>query len=162
MFQEIWRQPAGKEGRKMVKTVKKSLVAIICFVLLACNSFVSKAVGVDFEEYGGNYLNSINTVSVSAELSIDSGNAKVNCVAAGKRGTSKIEMSVTIEKKSSKGDNWSAVKSWSVTEKGISAKLVKTYKLSSKGTYRCVVKTTITRDGMSETSYQISKSKAYK
>ena len=146
----------------MVKTVKKSLVAIICFGLLFCNAFVSKAVSGDYDVYGGSILNSINTVSVIAELTIDSGTAKVSCVAKGRCGTSKIEMSATIEKKSSKGDNWSAVKSWSVTEKNAVAKLVKTYKLSSKGTYRCVIKTTITRDGMSETSYQISKSKDYK
>ena len=144
-----------------MKTIKRSIVALVCMCLILGNAYISMAASDKKIDNKQLFVDSINTVLAKTSLCIKSGTAKAYGKISGKPRTEKVEMILYLEK-CTKGDNWSTVKSWSITSKGESALLEKSLKLVSKGVYRCKMKATVTKDGLSEISYYLSGNQTYK
>lgn len=143
-----------------MKKLRFFFVALLCMAVFVSNAYVSQALNTEYGDYCLNILDSINTYKIKAELNIKSGQANLESFVAGKNGTSKVVITMYLEKKG-KNDEWKAVKSWSETSNRKEASMKKTYKLTSKGTYRCLVKAEITKDGLTEISTSVSRSKTY-
>ena len=144
-----------------MKKFRNCIGVLLCLGLFMSNAYVSQASSSEYEDYGLNILDSINTHKIKAELNIESSQAKLSAFVVGKNGTSKVVITMSLEKKS-KNNEWKYVKSWSETSNGKDASMKKNFKLTSKGTYRCMVKAEITKDGLTEISTSISGSRDYK
>lgn len=146
----------------MFKNQKKKLFT--CFALLALvlssECYASAAVT------GQNTtppiaVQSVNTSLASVGLNISSGTASVSANVLGVAGTSKIEITVKLQKYNSNTKSWKNVKSWEKTFNSSGALFSKTYSLTSKGTYRAKLTANVWKNGKVETVTLTSGSKTY-
>ena len=145
-----------------MKIAKLSVFVLACTALIMCESYCVDAKTNERREVSEIFiLDSINSECSIVNLGISSGVANSSCKVRGKLGTSKIELTMSLQKKSPKSNDWTTIKSWSSSSKSTSLTMEKSYKLISKGTYRCLVKAEITKDGLTEISTSVSRSKTY-
>ncbi|MCR4605940.1 MAG: hypothetical protein K5639_08095 [Eubacterium sp.] len=137
-----------------------AIVAICCLGILATeNASNAKTSSPDNEIFG--FLDSVNVASYSVELNIKSGVAQISSGVTGRPGTSKIALTVYLQKYDSNRNIWSDVRSWKADSNNSIVRFSKSYDLISKGKYRCKMNASVTRDGKSESVSKISSSKTY-
>lgn len=146
----------------MFKNQKK---LFICFALVAL--ILGSESNVYAAATGQNITNpisvqSVNTASSSIALNIStSGTASISAGVVGRIGTSKIEITVKLQKYNSSTKSWKKIKSWETTSNSTFASLSKTYTLTSKGTYRAKLTSSVWKDGKAETVTVATGSKKY-
>lgn len=107
-------------------------------------------------------VQSVNTASSRIGFSItNSGTASITAGIVGKVRTSKIQMTVELQKYISSSKSWKKVKSWNKQFNSTSASFSKSYKLNSKGNYRCKLSAIVWKNGSGEKINMISVKKIY-
>ena len=107
-------------------------------------------------------VQSVNTAQSSMQLSISaSGTASISANVVGKAGTSKIKMTVKLQKYNTTSKSWKKVTSWDKSSNSSNAMFSTSYKLSSKGTYRCKLTASVWKNGTEETVTATSGSQKY-
>ena len=74
---------------------------------------------------------------------------------------SKIYLCIYLQKYNPNNGMWTTVKTWNKTSYSSLAVFSASYRLPSKGTYRCKMSVSVTRNGNSETVYLTSDSRYY-
>lgn len=144
---------------------KKQRKLFICFALLVATIGSGNNVSAATIEQNGTSLilvQSVNTASSRVGLSIsNSGTASLSAGVVGKAGTSKIHMSIKLQKYNNSSKSWKNVKSWDKTANSANVLFNTTYKLDSKGTYRCKLSADVWKNGSKESVSITSDKKKY-
>lgn len=146
----------------MFKNQKKKLFT--CFALLALvlsSECYASAAATGQNTTPPIAVQSVNTNLASVGLNISSGTASVSASVVGVTGTSKIEITVKLQKYNTSTKSWQKVKSWEKSANSVCTSLGKTYALTSKGTYRAKLTANVWKNGKVETVTLTSGSKTY-
>lgn len=146
----------------MFKKQKKLLIALMLLgAIIVGGSTVSAAV-VEPNSANPITVKSVNTASCRIGLSIaNTGTANITAGVVGKVRTSKIQMTIELQKYNSGKKAWQVVKSWNKIFNSTNASFSTSYKLNSKGTYRCKLLATVWKSGKAENLNMISVKKIY-
>lgn len=150
----------------MLKKVERQMMGVMLGVaLLMTESTVMAAENMALSVINGEQVVSVRSVNVSRArvgFSISSGgNASISSGVIGRAGTSKIVMTVKLQKYNSTTKKWINVKTWNKDTSLSGISFSKTYKLNSKGKYRCKMSATVSCNGSDETVTQTSESVTY-
>ncbi len=131
--------------------LKKYIRRTICMLMIMATVFncniASAAVNPD-EQIG---TQSINFAEGSVTFTISAyGAASIYANVEGKSGTSKIVMTVKLQKYNTSSGSWERVQNWKVTENGRNATFDDVYGLFIHGRYRVRVVSVLTRNGIDE------------
>ena len=107
-------------------------------------------------------VQSVNTAQMSIGFNISaSGTASISSDVIGKIGTTKIKMTITLQKYNSSSKSWTNVNSWEKTSNSTYAAFETSFKLGSKGTFRCKLTSNVWKDGKKETINLTSGTQTY-
>lgn len=145
--------------------LKRQRKLLMCLALLVAVSVSGGSVSAATMEQTGTDLisiQSVNTASATIGFSIsNSGTASITAGVVGKAGTSKIQLIVTLQKYNSSSKSWKKIISWSKTSNSANVSFIKSYKLNSKGTYRCKLSWAVLKNGIVENGNMASVKKTY-
>ncbi len=142
--------------------IKKILLGLMCVNLLMFSGSNALAETVIQENDDFIDARSVNTASMKLGFDIsNAGTANITASVMGKAATSKIQLNVKLQKYNSAGNSWKKVKSWDKTAESSYVSLNTSYKLSTKGTYRCVLSASVWKNGNSENVSMVSDKKSY-
>lgn len=148
----------------MMKKSRKLLLGAMCIGLSlssVCGAGTQAATtGYDISNFSN--ARSVNTATMRLGFTIsNSGLADISSGVVGKAGTSKIQLNVKIQKYNSSNKTWKKVKGWDKTVNSANATISTTYKLDTRGTYRCVLSATVWKNGSAEDVTMTSENKTY-
>ena len=144
---------------------KKQKKLLTIFALLAL--VLSSGISVSAAAIGQNNTNpisvqSVNTSVATAGINISaSGTASISASVVGKIGTSKIQITVKLQKYNSTSKSWKKVKSWDKSSNSTNVLFSTSYKLDSKGTYRTKLTASVWKNGTEEVVNLTSGSQTY-
>ncbi len=146
----------------MIKRTRKKLIGFALLIaLLGSGSNVSAST------MGKNNLNLIDLQSVNTAGSrlgfyiSNSGIANISAGVVGKAGTSQIQLNIKLQKYNSSSKSWKLVRNWNKTFGSANASMNTSYKLDSKGTYRCILTANVWKNGNEEKVSMTSDKKKY-
>lgn len=146
----------------MLKKTRKLLIGLVLLAAIFCSeSNVSASI---LGQNGANLidLQSVNTAGSRLGFSIsNTGTANISAGVVGKAGTSKIQLNVKLQKYNSGSKSWKLVKNWEKTFGSANASMNPSYKLDSKGTYRCILSANVWKNGNEEKISMTSDKKKY-
>lgn len=157
------RKPEERKERMLM--LQKQRRRLVCFALLATvlvggNGASAAAIGQDAENPIS--VQSINVFYSDIQLNISgTGTANISAGVSGKAGVSKIQMTIKLQKYNSSSKSWTKVKSWDRTVNSANATFNTSYKLGSKGTYRCKMVASVWKNGKEEKISLTSSQKSY-
>lgn len=146
----------------MLKNQRKLFICLMLLVAAIISENNVSAATIEQNATSYIVVQSVNTASSRVSLSIsNSGTASVSAGVVGKVGTSKIQMTIKLQKYNNSSKSWKKVKSWDKTANSTTASFNATYKLDSKGTYRCKISTAVWKNGSVENVSMTSAKKTY-
>ena len=157
--------PPAEGGGMEIYMFKKQRKLLIGLMLLVATMFNGGEVSA--ATIGHNFTNpisvqSVNTASSRIGFSItNSGTASITAGIVGKVGTSKIQMTVKLQKYNSRSKSWKKVKSWNKQFNSTNASFSTSYKINSKGDYRCKLSAVVWKNGTGENINMFSVKKTY-
>lgn len=141
----------------MKKTKITCLLLVFALAFTVLYSSISQAKTQDM----GAVINAVNLYDVTSDLSIaGSGSAQIVATISA-RVCSSTEMTVYLQRKNTVTGNWMTVCSWNKSSRAATTSFETTYRVSVKGTYRCKVTGTVTKDGKAETVHVVSDNVTY-
>ena len=146
----------------MFKKQKKlvTIFALLALILSSGSNVSAATIGQDTTNPIS--VQSVNTAVASASIGISaSGTASMSASVVGEIGTTKIKMTITLQKYNSASKTWTNVNSWEKTANSTFAAFETSFKLGSKGTFRTKLTSTVWRNGKAETITLTSGSKTY-
>lgn len=146
----------------MVKQkIKKLMIGTILCCTVLCSGKQTEAF-VTGDISPGISVMSINTASSNLAINISNyGVAKISAGVAGKFGTSKISMTVKLQKYDKPTKKWKNIKIWEQTQSGSFSSFSKSYQLTQRGSYRAKLFATVWKNGNSETISFVTNTKYY-
>lgn len=146
----------------MIKKVRELLMCLVCSAVLLINGSNASAVISDQSTSNSIVVQSVNTAGSRLGFSIsNTGTASISAGVVGKSGTSKIQLNVKLQKHNNSSNSWKMVKSWNKTFSSAVASMNMSYKLGSKGTYRCTLSANAWKNGSKENISMTSNKKNY-
>lgn len=129
--------------------MRKTISIVIALIMVTCTATVCFGESSIVNPGTGVGLYYVNAESVSNSLRINNGKAVCSTTVTGKKGTTKIEITMTLQKKIK--NSWvTAVKPWKGSKKGVSYTL--TQKASvGRGVYRLKSVAVVYKGGKPET-----------
>lgn len=129
--------------------MRKTISIVIALIMVMCTTSVCFGESSIVNPSTGVGLYYVNAESVSNSLRINNGKAVCSTTVTGKKGTTKIEITMTLQKKIK--NSWvTAVKPWEGSKKGLSYTFTKTATVG-RGVYRVKSVAKIHKGGKSET-----------
>lgn len=146
----------------MFKKRRKLLIGLMLLAATIINGGKASATIIETNLSNPIAVQSVNTASSRIGFSVsNSGTANITAGIVGKVGTSKIQMTVELQKYYSSSKSWKKVKSWNKSYNFTSASFSTSYKLNSKGNYRCKLSAVVWKNGNGENINMTSIKKTY-
>lgn len=146
----------------MLKKLRKLLICFVCSFLLLSNESNVLAATIGQSGNGSIGVQSVNTAGMRIGFSIsNSGTANITAGVVGKAGTSQIQLNIKLQKYNSSRKSWKLVRNWNKTFGSANAAMNTSYKLDSKGTYRCILTANVWKNGNEENVSMTSDKKKY-
>lgn len=146
----------------MFKKQRKLLIGLMLIAATIVSGGKTSAAIIDQNFTNPIAVQSVNTASSRIGFSVaNSGTANITAGIVGKVGTSKIQMIIELQKYNSGRKNWQVVKSWNKIFNSTNASFSTSYKLNSKGDYRCKLSAVVWKNGSGENINMTSVKKTY-
>lgn len=146
----------------MFRKKRKLLIGLMLLAATIINGGEASAAIKEISFTNPIAVQSVNTASSRIGFSVaNSGTANITAGIVGKAGTSKIQMTIELQKYNSSSKSWKKVKSWNKLYNSTSASFSTSYKLNSKGNYRCKLSAVVWKNGNGENINMTSIKKTY-
>ncbi|MBE5928648.1 MAG: hypothetical protein E7267_04645 [Lachnospiraceae bacterium] len=131
---------------------KKYIRRIVCVLMIIATVFNCNYAGAtDIEREGQIDARSDNLLTADVTFTISAyGAASISAGVAGVNGTTKVVMTVKLQRYNTSTSSWERVQNWKVTENGKMAEFEDVYGLFTHGRYRVRIVAVITRNGVDE------------
>ena len=146
--------------RRIVKPMM-ALLIMLSLMIGMCD-VCSRAVGTYENGESVGIIQSVGTTDYHVSLVVSNpGEVAIEAQISAKPGCTDVQMCVCLQKKNANTGMWTNIKTWRPKANGLYAVLNTTYKLLSRGEYRCMLTGSVTKNGKTDTIYDTSKTVVY-
>ncbi len=147
----------------MSKRCINTSMAVLMLICLTFGVLISdvSAKSVQPDEDPSSIIMSVNTCVAHVDFRIaGSGDALIEA-SVNAESKSNTDFTVCLQKKNANTSMWTTVKTWKKTSNKASTVFSTSYKLLSRGEYRCMLTGSVTKNGKTDTIYDTSKTVVY-